>query len=170
MSIDITKNDHSQGPANAPVVLVEYADYQCPYCREAYNILQQVKKDLGNNLLFIFRNFPLAELHPHAVQAAMAAEVAGGQNKFWEMHDMLFENQEALEGSDLVEYAHRLHLNVAEFQNDFDEQEYLDKIKSDYQSGISNGVQGTPTFFINGELFEGNWSSPEFINYLRTFI
>lgn len=170
MSIDITKNDHMRGLANAPVVLVEYGDFQCPYCRDAYYILQRVKKQLGDRILFVFRNFPLMDLHPQAVEAALAAEVSAKQDKFWEMHDMLFENQKALERADLMEYAHRLHLNMIDFQEGFEQKEHLDKIKSDFKSGVNNGVQGTPTFFINGELFEGDWSSSQFISHLRTFV
>lgn len=166
----VTSKDHSQGAENAPIVIIEYADYQCPYCRQAYFILKDIKKELGDKVRLVFRNFPLTQMHRYALHAALAAEAAGAQGKFWEMHDMIFENQRALTDDDLMEYAHRLHLNTNEFQEDFGKDEYLQKVKEDYKSGEDNGVEGTPTFFINGELYTGNWMGPEFAEYLRSLI
>ncbi|MDR2919631.1 MAG: DsbA family protein [Tannerella sp.] len=162
--------DHTWGNPNATLVLMEYADFQCPYCRQAYRTLKEVKKQLGNDLKFIFRNFPLQELHAYAVHAAIAAEAAGAQGKFWEMHDMLFENQKRLEDSSLFEYAKQIGLDMQQFENDFENQIYFQKVESDYDTGIRHGVEGTPTFFINGELFEMNWMDPAFIDYLQSKI
>jgi len=162
--------DHIQGNPNASLELIEYADFQCPYCRQAHRILKEVKKQLGNDLKFVFRNFPLAELHAHAIHAAVVAEVAGAQNKFWEMHDMLFENQKRLDDEYLFEYAREIGLDMQQFKNDLEDKKYFEKVESDYETGIQHGVEGTPTFFINGEIFKGNWMDPEFIVYLQSFI
>lgn len=170
MEIKSTAKDHIQGNANASVELIEYADYQCPYCKQAYYILREVKRQLGDKVKFVFRNFPLPELHPYAIHAAIAAETAAEQGKFWEMHNILFENQENLQDGSLLEYAKRIGLDVAKFQKDFGEDQFVQKVKDDYESGIKNGVEGTPTFFINGEKFDGNWMDPQFIDYLQTFV
>jgi len=170
MSLKITQTDHVQGSADAAVELIEYADYQCPYCRQAYYILREVKRQLGNDLKLVFRNFPLPELHPYAVHAAIAAEIANDYGKFWEMHDMLFENQEYLDDSHLLSYAKKIGLDPSKFEAGYEDDTYYNKVNSDYTSGIQNGVEGTPTFFINGEKFEGNWMNPSFIDYLKSMI
>lgn len=170
MNIEVNKNDHVQGPANAPIELIEYGDYQCPYCGRAYPIIKKIQKKLGNNIKFVFRNFPLTELHQHALHAAIAAEIAGSHDKFWEMHDMLFENQNALDDYYLLEYAKKLGINAAEFETDFGKDRFYQKVKDDYDSGIENKVQGTPTFFINGEPFVGDWSTSELSDYLESLI
>ncbi len=112
MKPPVGANDHVQGTANAPVTLVEYGDYECPYCGEAYPIVKALQERLGKQMRFVFRNFPLSEMHPHAEHAAEAAEAAGGQGKFWEMHDLLYENQDALEDEDLARYAKALKLDM----------------------------------------------------------
>lgn len=167
MSLVLTSYDHVQGKKDAIVEIIEYVDYQCPYCKQAYYILREVKRQLGDNLRFIVRNFPLSELHPHALHAAIATETAGGQNKFWEMHDMLFENQENLEDSHLIRYAEKIGLDLKRFEKDFGSDLYYHKVNADYESGERNGVDSTPTFFINGKKFEGNWMNPQFIEYLK---
>ena len=154
MYLEVNKNDHVQGPVNAPIELIEYADYQCPYCKKAYHIVKDIQKELGDKVKFVFRNFPLTELHPHALHAAIAAEIAASHGKFWEMHDLLFENQNALDDYYLLEYARKLGINAAD----------------DYDSGLENDVQGTPTFFVNGEQFDGNWMNSEFLEYLESLI
>lgn len=170
MNMKLNTKDHFQGNANASFELMEYGDYQCPYCRKAYNILKEVKKQFGNDLKFVFRNFPLAELHEHAIHAAVVAEAAGAQGKFWEMHDMLFENQKRLDDESLFGYAKQIGLYMQQFENDLENNIYFQKVESDYQTGIKQGVEGTPTFFINSELFEGNWMDPAFIDYLQSKI
>ncbi len=170
MNIEITQNDHVQGPFDAPVEIIEYADYQCPYCKNAHYVIKEIHKQLGDNLKFIFRNFPLTDMHPYALHAAMAAEIAGGQNKFWEMHDTLYDNQDALDDYYLLQYAKDLNLDIDKFEKDFKDKKYLRKIQDDFESGTKNGVQGTPAFFINGKQYNGNWMSPDFIKHLHSFI
>ncbi len=170
MAIKINDSDHILGPKNAPVELVEYADYQCPYCKKAHYIIKNLKEKMGDNLTFVFRNFPLSELHANAVDAAIAAEAAAKQGKFWEMNDLLFENQVYLNDYNLIEYAEELQLDISVFQSDFSSEECYQKVQNDYETGIKNGVQGTPTFFINGQRFEGNWTTPEFIEFMESYV
>ncbi|MDL2256185.1 DsbA family protein [Parabacteroides sp. OttesenSCG-928-K15] len=167
MGIDIISSDHVLGNIDAPVVLIEYADFQCPYCKRAYLIIREARKIMGDNLAVVFRNFPLQELHVHAVHAAIAAETAGGQGKFWEMHDILFENQKHLEDFHLTEYARSIGLDVQLFEKEFGEDPYFHKVNRDYESGLHNGVDSTPTFFINGKKYEGNWMSSQFTDHLQ---
>ncbi len=148
-------NDHVQGPAHAPATLVEYGDYECPYCGEAYPVVKALQERLGNQLRFVFRNFPLSEAHPHAEHAAEAAEAAGAQGKFWEMHDMLYENQDALDAEDLVRYAKALRLDVPRFVKELAEHAHAERVREDFRSGVRSGVNGTPTFFINGVRHDG---------------
>ena len=148
-------NDHVQGSAKAPVTLVEYGDYECPYCGEAYSVVKALQKRLGDQMRFVFRNFPLAQAHPHAEHAAEAAEAAGAQGKFWEMHDMLYENQDALEDEDLVRYARALKLDVPRFVKEMEAGTYTERVREDFRSGVRSGVNGTPSFFINGARHDG---------------
>lgn len=170
MYLEVNKNDHIQGPANAPIELIEYADYQCPYCRQAYYIVKDIQKQFGDKVRFVFRNFPLTELHSHALHAAIAAEIAASHGKFWEMHDLLFENQNVLDDYYLLEYAKKLGIKPHEFETDFSKDRFYQKVKDDYDSGLENNVQGTPTFFVNGEVFDGNWMTSEFTEYLESLI
>jgi protein-disulfide isomerase len=142
--------DHIQGPADAPVTLVEYGDYECPYCGAAYPIIKEVQARMGERLRFVFRNFPITTSHPHAEQAAEAAEAAAAQERFWEMHDMLYENQRHLEDENLRAYAEQLGLDVERFGNELAEHVYAPRVREDFMSGVRSGVNGTPTFFING--------------------
>jgi protein-disulfide isomerase len=162
----VSTKDHAQGPATAPVTLVEYGDYQCPYCGEAYPILKEVKKRMGNSLRFVFRNFPLTEMHPNAFAAAEAAEAAGVQGKFWEMHDMLYENQEKLKPQDLVGYAMALKLDER-FVKDVNAGTFTARIKHDFQTGLMSGVNGTPSLFINGERYDGERDVESLLEVLR---
>jgi len=151
------KRDHMQGNPDAPLTLVEYGDYECPFCGAAYPIVKQVRQRLGDQLCFVFRNFPLTQLHPHAQHAAEAAESAGGQGKFWEMHDMLFEHQRALDDLHLVQNATAIGLDVARFEMDMAAHTYADRVREDFISGVRSGVNGTPTFFINGRRHDGSY-------------
>ena len=148
-------NDHVQGSAKAPVTLVEYGDYECPYCGEAYSVVKELQERLGDQMRFVFRNFPLAQAHPHAEHAAEAAEAAAAQGKFWEMHDMLYENQDALEDEDLVRYARALNLDVPRFVKEMEAGTYTERVREDFRSGVRSGVNGTPSFFINGARHDG---------------
>jgi protein-disulfide isomerase len=142
--------DHTQGPADAAVTLVEYGDYECPYCGAAYPIVKEVQARMGGKLRFVFRNFPITTSHPHAEQAAEAAEAAGTQGKFWEMHDLLYGNQKRLDDDDLRSYAAQLGLDLESFGSDLAEHVHAPRVREDFMSGVRSGVNGTPTFYING--------------------
>ena len=160
--------DHIQGPPTAPVTLLEYGDYQCPYCGQAYPIIKQVQKHLGNKLRFVFRNFPITQIHPHAQHAAEAAESAAAQNKFWEMHDHLYEHQQALEDNHLEKYASKLGLDLAQFNHDMSSHAHAQRIHEDFLSGVRSGVNGTPTFYINGARYDGSWDLETLLKTLRS--
>jgi protein-disulfide isomerase len=158
LSIPVSdQRDHVLGPAAAPVTLVEYGDFECPYCGEAHGILQRLLADRGERVRLVFRNFPLTQVHPHAQHAAEAAESAAAQGRFWEMHDLLYERQAALGDDDLVAYAGELGLDVGRFQAELWKHVYADRIREDFMGGVRSGVNGTPTFFINGHRHEGAW-------------
>jgi protein-disulfide isomerase len=147
--VDVDR-DHIQGPADASVTLLEYGDYECPYCGAAYPIVKEVQDRMGDQLRFVFRNFPITTSHPHAEQAAEAAEAAGSQGRFWEMHDTLYENQRRLGDDDLRSYAARLRLDLESFERDVAEHVHAPRVREDFMSGVRSGVNGTPTFYING--------------------
>jgi protein-disulfide isomerase len=157
----VSARDHAAGPEGAPVTLVEYGDYECPYCGMAYPIVKRAQQKLGSRLRFVFRNFPLAESHPHARLAAQAAEAAAAQGRFWEMHDLLFEHQDALEAKDLVSYAKSLGLDTAQFARDLEAGTYAKRVRDDFRSGVRSGVNGTPTFFVNGHRYDASWANEE---------
>ena len=163
LTLPVGPRDHSQGGEHATITLVEYGDYECPHCGSAYPIVKAVQKHFGKKLRFVFRNFPLNEAHPHAEAAAEMAEAAAGEGKFWEMHDMIFENQGALEIDDLVVYATNLGLDVKRVASELERRVHLPRVKEDFSSGVRSGVNGTPTFFINGARFDGNWDEPGLI-------
>lgn len=164
----VGEKDHKQGNAQAPVTLVEYGDYQCPYCGRAYPVIKAVQKLLGKNLQFVFRNFPLNDAHPMAEFAAEAAEAAGNQGKFWEMHDALYENQDQL-GEDLVvSVATELGLDLETFKNDLRERKFKSRVKDDFMSGVRSGVNGTPGFFINGSRYQDSWDQESLLAALRS--
>jgi protein-disulfide isomerase len=147
--VDVDR-DHIQGPADASVTLLEYGDYECPYCGAAYPIVKEVQDRMGDRLGFVFRNFPITTSHPHAEQAAEAAEAAGSQGRFWEMHDTLYENQRRLGDDDLRSYAARIGLDLESFERDVAEHVHAPRVREDFMSGVRSGVNGTPTFYING--------------------
>ncbi len=163
LKIPVTQEDHIQGDENAPITLVEYGDFECPYCGMAYPIVQRVQKHFGKRLRFVFRNFPLIENHPHAGIAAMAAEFAATKNKFWGMHDLLYEHQEFLSIADLLKYAESLNLSAADLKIAIEKETFASKIKNDFLGGVESGVNGTPTFFINGNHYEGSFEYEEFL-------
>lgn len=150
-------SDHAAGPADAPVTLVEYGDFECPYCGQAYPIVKALQQRLGSRLRVVFRNFPLSESHPHAEHAAEAAEAAGAQGRFWEMHDALYEHQRALGDPALIGYATELGIDAARVARELESGAYVDKVRADFRGGVRSGVNGTPTFFINGERYDGSW-------------
>lgn len=142
--------DHIQGSAGAPVTLVQYGDYECPYCGEAYPILKEIQARMGDRLRFVFRNFPISTSHPHAEHAAEAAEAADAQGSFWEMHDLLYERQQHLTDQDLHSYAEELGLDVERFDKEMEEHLHAPRVHEDFMSGVRSGVNGTPTFYIDG--------------------
>ena len=156
-TLPMPERDHIQGPIDAPIKLVEYGDYECPYCGEAYPIVKEIQTRLGSRLCFAFRNFPLVNAHPHAEHAAEAAEAAHEQGRFWEMHDMLYGNQGALEDGDLAQYASNLGLDAQKLIREVELETHAPRIREDFRSGARNGVNGTPTFFINGKRYDGNY-------------
>ena len=151
------KRDHAKGPADARVTLVEYGDFECPYCAAAYLIVKKVQEAMGDNLRFVFRHFPLTQIHPHAEGAAEASEAAGAQGQFWEMHDLLYENQRALDPLHLLGYAEELELDTQRFVRELEEHVYHLRVREDFMSGVRSGVNGTPAFFINGIRHDGSW-------------
>ena len=152
--------DHAQGPESAPVTLVEYGDFECPYCGRAYGIVKAIQQRLGGNLRFVFRNFPLSEAHPHAEHAGEAAEAAGAQGRFWEMHDMLYEHQRRLDDASLAGYAEAVGLDPQRVMEALEQGTYEPRVREDFMSGVRSGVNGTPAFFINGVRWDGPWNDP----------
>ncbi len=157
--VPVDGHDHIQGPIDAPFKLVEYGDYQCPYCGQAYPIVKAIQERLGKRLCFAFRNFPLTNMHPYAEHAAEAAEAAAAQGHFWEMHDALFENQTALEDENLAEYAEELGLDAKRLIDEVVKEAHVARVREDFRGGVRNGVNGTPTFFINGVRYDGDFDA-----------
>jgi protein-disulfide isomerase len=162
----VTEADHYQGPLDASIVLVEYGDYECPYCGEEYPELKAVQKEFGDKMCFVFRNFPLTQAHPHAERAAEFAEAAATVGKFWEMHDVLYEHQQALDDQSLIQYAQRLGLNGALIDSALDDK-YLDRIRKDFSGGVRSGVNGTPCIFINNVRYNGERDARTLIDLLN---
>lgn len=152
---EIGPADQTQGNEQAAIKVVEYGDYQCPHCGTAYPIIKDIQSTFGDQILFVFRNFPLQESHRYANIAAQAAEAAGKQGKFWEMHDAIFENQQQLNEDFIEHLAEKLGLDMEEFEEDLNSEEISTKVEDDFESGVRSGVNGTPSFFINGEKFDG---------------
>jgi protein-disulfide isomerase len=167
LRVPVTDRDHAQGPATASVVLVEYGDYECPHCGAAYPLLKRLQQALKQHLRFVFRNFPLSAMHPHALNAARAAEAAAPQGQFWAMHDALFEHQDRLDDKSLLLYATRLGLNAETFVASMGSGEVDARIAADLESGAHSGVNGTPTFFIQGVRYEGDYSYPALLRALK---
>lgn len=157
LALPVNKRDHIRGTLEAPVTLVEYGDYECPHCGATHQIVNELQTQVGDKMSFVFRNFPLTMIHPHALQAAEAAEAAGAQGKFWEMHDILFERQQNLDETDLLAYAEALGLDMDRFEQDLIEHVYVPLIQEDFRSGVRSGVNGTPSFFINGVRHNGGY-------------
>jgi protein-disulfide isomerase len=155
LKVPVGASDHAQGEADAVVTLVEYGDYECPYCGEAYPVVKAIQQRFGNDVRFIFRNFPIAQLHPHALVAAMTAEFAGAHGQFWAVHDALFEQQASL-GLPLFEQVIAdCGLSPERLRDAIDKVEFADRIRDDFNGGVRSGVNGTPSFFINGRRYDG---------------
>jgi protein-disulfide isomerase len=159
LTVPVNEHDHIRGSRTAPVVLLEYGDFECPACGMAYPIVKALEARLGATLAVAFRHFPLSTVHPHAQRAAEAAEAAGAQGAFWPMHDTLYENQDALEDTDLVDYAAQLGMDVPRFASDLGAHRHAAKVRADFTSGVRSGVNGTPTFFVNGVRHDGPYDA-----------
>jgi protein-disulfide isomerase len=170
LRVPVTEEDHAEGLPSAPVTLVEYGDYECPHCGRAYPIVKEVQRQLGTQLRFVFRNFPLRESHAHAQHAAEAAEAAGAQGRFWEMHDMLFERQRALDDAHLVQYARALDLDERAFTEALTSHAFAAHVRRDFIGGVRSGVNGTPTFFINGVRYDDSWDVATLVSAVRAAI
>ena len=157
LAVPVTEQDHTQGPTDAPVTLVQYGDYECPYTRQSTTGVRAIQQQLGTQLRFVFRNFPLTEIHQHALHSAEAAEAADAQGKFWEMHDYIFHHQHTLEDADLKRFAEAVRLDSTHFEQDMTQHKQLSRIKADVEGGERSGVQGTPTFYINGVRHDESW-------------
>ncbi len=157
LSVPVTTRDHAQGPADAVLTLVEYGDYECPHCGRAYPIVKALQRRFGSRLRFVFRNFPLGEIHPHAQHAAEAAEAAASQGLFWEMHDTIFEHQSALDDRHLVQYARDIGADERQLHDELTSHAHAARVREDFLTGVRSGVNGTPTFFINGVRHDDSW-------------
>src|SRR5258706_5496590 len=166
----VNSKDHIQGKVTAAIELVEYGDYQCPHCAHAYPIIKNIQQSLGADLKFVFRNFPLSEVHPDAFNAAVAAEAAELQQKFWDMHDIIFENQQELIVESLFLYAKTIRLDLERFKNDIQKKMLSAKVEKDFESGVRSGVNGTPSFFINGKKYNGDWEEDAFSQHLKSLL
>lgn len=167
LSVAVGKSDHAQGPENAPVILVEYGDYQCPYCADVHSMIQSLAKTMGANLRFVFRHMPLNDVHPYAQYAAEAAEAAGAQGKFWEMHDAIYDHQSDLDSDLMHTLALTLNLDMPRFEADMEARRYRPRVKRDFMGAMRSGVAATPTFFINGERYDGNLQQRELLTALQ---
>lgn len=157
LKVAVSPTDHNQGDEQAACTLVEYGDYECPHCGRAYPIVKRIQKHFGKRLRFVYRNFPLTEMHPNAESAAESAEFAGIQGKFWEMHDSLFENQSRLGDELYLELAQELQLSPVELQTALAARTFKARVRADFTGGVRSGVNGTPTFFINGQRHDGSF-------------
>jgi protein-disulfide isomerase len=170
LTTPVGPEDHTIGPQTARVTLVEYGDYECPFCGRAQPVVKQLLGLLTDDVLFAFRHFPLTQVHPHSMDAAIAAEAAGAQGRFWEMHNLLFTNQDRLAPRDLLVLARTLALDLEQFTEDLTQRRYEPRIRRDFLSGIRSGVNGTPTFFINGVRHNGSWSLDSLLDGIRAAI
>lgn len=157
LKIPVGPEDHVQGSADAECTLVEYGDYECPHCGHADPIVKRLQRHLGKRLRFVFRNFPLSQIHPHAEAAAETAEFAAAKGKFWEMHDLIFENQSRLSLTLFEQLTQQLGLSSADLLDALNRKEYAARVNADFSGGVRSGVNGTPTFFINGQRHNGSF-------------
>ena len=163
----VSERDRIRGLPSAPYTLVEFGDYECPFCGTAHATVEEVRRQMGEELCFVFRHFPLVDLHPHAALAAEAAEAAGAQGRFWEMHDRLYEHQNALEPEDLLAHAAAIRLELVRFSRDLDARVHAPRVQEDVESGLSSGVEGTPSFYINGVKHVGRYDVESLMHALQ---
>jgi protein-disulfide isomerase len=166
--IPVSPRDHSRGPAGASLVLVQYADFQCPHCALLHPVLEEIRRELKDSLRTVYRHFPLSQVHPQARMAAQAAEAAASQGKFWDMADLLHENHEELDDEALRTYAKKLRLSMKQFTGEMESGVHEARVRADFLGGVRSGVNGTPTFFINGERHEGALTFDAMVTALLT--
>lgn len=157
LTVPVNNRDHIKGPRNAPVQVVAYGDYQCPFCGKASLVLNAVERTFTDQLAFVFRHFPLSNSTPFAGLAAVAAEAAGRQGRFWLMHNMIFQYQDQLNAETLFVFAEELELNMSIFKKDIKDNDLLEKVAADREGGVRSGVDATPSFFINGRKYYGSY-------------
>jgi protein-disulfide isomerase len=150
-----SSRDHYQGSLTAPIELLQYGDFQCPHCAETYPDIKMLIESLGSDIRFVYRHYPLPNIHSLALEAAVATEAAGFQGKFWYMHDMIFENQKYLLRSSFSSFAREIELDMRTYENNNKHKRLFHKVIHDFESGTKSGVDGTPTFFINGKKYNG---------------
>jgi protein-disulfide isomerase len=155
LSVPVSEYDHVRGNVDARFTLLEYGDYECPDCEHAAPIVNRLREQFGQTMRFVFRHFPQATIHPHASTAAQAAEAAGAQRRFWDMHDILFKHQHDLIDHDITHFAVLIGLELYRFEAELGSERFARRVREDYQSGVESGVKGTPTFFINGQRYRG---------------
>lgn len=170
LKVPVTPEDHIQGPDDAYITLVEYGDYECPFCGKTYHTIKQMQKHFGKQMRFVFRNFPLTEVYPHAEIAAETAEFAATYDHFWEMHDFIYENQTQLNLPCLLGLAETLHLSIKELKLAIVNKTYEPKIRNDFLGGVRSGVNGTPTFFINEHRYTGSYEFEEFVSAIESIL
>jgi protein-disulfide isomerase len=165
LTVPVGGRDHILGPPTATRTLLEYGDYECPYCAAAHPEVKQLLRAVGDEITYAYRHFPLTQIHPHAALAAEAAEAAGSQGSFWEMHDLLFETRR-LEPRDLLGHASAIGLDVERFAAELDAHTHQARVREDFLSGVRSGVNGTPTFFVNGIRHNGGWDTESLLRAL----
>jgi protein-disulfide isomerase len=168
LTVPINEYDHVIGPSTATVTLLEYGDYECPFCRAAFGVVEQVRQMFAEDMRFAYRHFPLTQIHPHALDAAIAAEAAGAEGRFWEMHAILFANQERLALPDLIRYAEIVGLDSLRFRNHLANRTFEPRVRRDFLSGVRSGVNGTPTFFINDVRHNGGWDLESLVEAIES--
>jgi protein-disulfide isomerase len=166
LSIPVNPDDHMRGPSDAPLTLVEYGDFECPYSGKAHGIVMRLLQTFKNDLRFVYRHFPLPMIHPHSMDAARAAEAAGMQGKFWEMYRALYEHQQELHHENLLEFAQSLKLDTERLARDMESSEVEARIAEDVVGGKKSGVESTPCLFINNFRYEGDWSYQSLLTFL----
>jgi protein-disulfide isomerase len=165
--LPIQPEDHVEGAPTARYTLVEYGDYECPVCGTLFLTIRQLHQQFGDDVRLVFRHYPLSGLHRNAQQASEAAEAAGAQNRFWEMHNLLFEHQNALKFKDLVRYAEQIGLETKRFRDDLKKRTHEERVREDFRRGVANGVYGTPGLFINGIRYNGGLESDAILEHLK---
>jgi protein-disulfide isomerase len=171
LQLPVSEKDHSQGDLHSPLVIVHYGDFECPYSAAAAALMVGVQRQLGEKLLYVFRPFPLSDIHPHALQAAEAGQAAAAQGQFWSMYALLFEHQDRLKHSDLLRYAAQMGLDVERFEKELKEHTHREAIGHSIEGGRQSGAHGTPTFFINGEFFDnrrGLWQAETMVEAIES--